>query len=704
VEEVLTVLDQPTHSRVVRFPFPWKNSGRARRFTIQGSPVQLVDLDDLTREGICRRPAGFQGELLVTKNPSLVKVPDWVAVKRPSFVLDHRIWVPMHRRVVYEGPHCSREWMWGRFHDEGLEEGRFSLHLEIENYDGFSVYCAKFGNTVRSRFDTDGDQVDGDLYFNSLAVNYAGGLGLMHEHDLPHQDQNYLITPGRRFLQARRRTEFRFALYRDRNGLSDARTALDFRDRPRVCGGPCSYIESGGYGPERSYLSDMSHGSYYRHGTGFHGWSAVDSRAAAEKSRTKNALETSPYVLHARGTNEGNDSGGLDIQVNLSHYQSPDWWSALSMQNVCYLNRHPEMIRPEDGEALTIHDIAESNGGKQPWMVKRTNGSELRSDTSIPWFGHTGYPWSVGSSAEESYQRSKKDIDHAHSIRILHGLKTRIWMLNSEMAKHDLRCLLAHYQYDPTLYRSDGNSIYGMAARAEASPGCGDGALGRQMGWPLHIYACARQVSGEAWRRREKTWEEQLGLAVDALVSPAGGTRRRTAPSWSYASPPPGLPPGSTYVCDQTFEMRYMAFGAHSIARSQDKRDPMPNVFQRISRHLHGSPDLPIWSKFVAYGDTGGVPEAYKDELVNVEDGTSGAPHHGNLCERGFRFYRDEKYLANAKKWMGGLEMSDEEYIGKAMTLSDPWSDSFQGHQHCTMNWCLDMVALLQSRIRSQDG
>lgn len=605
------------------------------------------------------------------------------------------------RAQFYMPRHFSR----GFFYDEaGLP--RLAASVEADFFDGFTVLDVTVSNSVRTAQDASGEHVTGDVFYMSLmAERRSRDQVCIFQDDKQTQEQTaeafYLVSSGARFMGIRRLLEFRFAIA-ERGREREADYAMSFADRPRV-EGPWSYIEMGQWGPEKSNLADMGWGGFYRHGsTNYRGWDAVSVKSLAELSSLKSSIQNANTVMVARGETIAWEPGGLDIQVNMGHWQDPAWYGCLQRYSEGWNCRHSWMTNQRTGDWLWDSEVAAMQpNGQLPWLVKRTSGAEHRPGLSIPWSRDTGHPWNEGQSSEESYSNRYDDIDHAHSVRLLHPLKARFWNLGSRTAGHLMRGLAAHYQYDPTLYRPDGNSVPRLEARAVARPGGGDGSLGRQIGWPMHIMASAIGASDRAFARSQQEWVHRLTAAVGALTSHAGGNRRREGPNWSWASPPPN-PVSPDRLCDQVFEMRYVAFGVHSLSMVLPV-DTDWLAFELIAKGLHEGAK-PLHDKFIAYGKT--TPEeTYFTELEQANSG-SGNPHHGNLCHRAYTKLRSDDYRQNANLWAGlALHSPESEYIETVLRANAPHNwDAPQAHNNITLWWCLDMVALLQTRVRgSQD-
>ena len=590
------------------------------------------------------------------------------------------------RKPIYDGQLRKRDFLWGQFGRQRL----LSLHVEHEVvWPGIQVFNLKLGNTVRSVGDIKGDDVDGVAFFNRFMMDLPSRDNIVvFQNDTPFQSKGpgeVVLANGSLVLTPRRRWEIRFAVCTARTEAA-ARDAISYFDRGLVT--EDGYMDKGGYGPFADFLCDMDWEKEFQY-EGNEGWGAVRHMARDEMQRLQTQIETSPYLLPTRGSKQGNDPGGQDIKPHMGHFQVPEWYTCMDLMAQLQGNRMSEMVKPTDGTALTAQDM-EAQHGTLPWYVKRTNGSEFSSTKSIPWEYDTGHAHSEGSSPEESWQRSHMDHDKSHACRVTFPNVDRVWSLNSTMAVHNLECRHAHYQYEYNTQRSDGNSLNAIEDRVV--DGFGDGALGRQIGWPMYLAGVCESVASRTYVRENEKWMDRVEVVMSKCVSPSGGNRRREAPNWGWASPKPGLPDDSTELADQVFEMVYFAFGAYAIGAETS--------YRRVMEGLHQG-ELHRWQKFITYADREGG-ELY-EAPHNVIDNTSGRSHQGNLCALGARRYRDEEYIRRAKWWARfDISTTDDAYVRHCLSNARSWAP--QTHGMLNFWWDCNMIALVQQRMRSSNA
>lgn len=662
--------------------------------TEHGSVVDLARVTDRVSEAIIQKPAD-DGEVIILEGEP-ERAPTTPPLRAPAFELElpgsfgdsWRFRVRNTRRVS-RGPLRTREVLQGPFvHASGRELAMLHVVHEVV-FPGIQLCDVRFSNGVRAAHDVHGEGVDGELNFYHLLVDLPSRNHLcLFQDDTPFQHREETrVSLAQGVLTRRRRFRLRFAFCPEE--LEDAaRKMLAFQDWGTVVEGH-GYIDRGGYGPLDDHLIDFDTPDFeYR---GNEGWEAVRHISRYELTRLQQQKEGSPYLLPTRGSKEGNDPGGTDIQPHMGHPQVPEWHHATALMSELYGNRQSLMLKP-DGDPLDIWDVALANDGEQPWPVRRTNRAESKSATAIPWPSQVGHAWNEGTSAEESWQRSHADLDHAHCIRYVTHLVGEIWGANSEMAKLELEALVAHYQYDPTLFREDGNSIPRLK---KSTPDWGDGALGRQIAWPMYAWASYFHVASPGWKRRNVLWRDGICAAVNRLCSPAGGNRKRLYPHWSWASPKPFFGPGE--VADQVFEMCYVALASLAMAKTgnEDARE----VFETIVRGLNGDSGDPRWRKFISYANqTTGLYAKPRDDSA----GGSGSPHQGNLCGAAWLHFRDDAYLERAKRWLGYGALEDDVYVLTVLGDSGGWEGP-QGHENTGLWWHANTLARVQQRMRTDD-
>jgi hypothetical protein len=620
---------------------------------------------------------------------------------------------------------------YGRFQKDDLE--CMTVHIEREEFgEALSIVTLSISNGARDPNDLQGEFVDGDVKYHSIRLTCADDRKII----LPFtklgrtrvSDQEVLLQASRtdgtpHFWGIQHPHVQRFAIAGD--GFEAAAMEIMHNLRRPVVKGESGF-ETGGYGPQRTHCMDMDD-VRFEHTSTIKGWEAMVMKSFAELNREHKAYaEDGVGSFFPRGRLEGNEPGGWEIQVGMGSWCDGYSHTFMELQTWRFLDRSmAAMFHHETGWPLDPHDFAQPSG-HQPWNVNRTEGSS----STIPWSRNTNKPWSQGTSLEEAHHNAYRWFDHAHSCRQLHGLKYLIYRTGSVMAQLYARTGFAHYQFDPSPYEVSGYGSWKTLPGFErAEPRNGNGALGRQMGWPLDWAALNWEIdlgwnayrrprpTGAArnddpgFRERNRDWFERMAVAMEQQQTPAGGFRVRYSDAyggnrWSWASPPPDLPDNSPLGCSQVFEDTYMFFGLFGCWKTTGF-EAFETAAKRLAKGYVGSNSM-NWGKFVAVLelDEGEKPNrVVKQRFLTPTDvpGNTGKPHMVNMCAMAYAEWEDEAYFQSACRWLGFTPPNNatkyQAFVNHA--LSEPFVQS-HGEVH---DWRLidywnneAMVGLCQAR------
>ena len=582
----------------------------------------------------------------------------------------------VHKNNLYADADTRFDWY--RFGDEVL-----GVHLEEQRMaNEITIVDVLLSNGAREPGDNTGATVDGEVIWDALAFSPPSGMVIVLPYDKPGMSNGGLSTvvirtPG--YLDVLMSWEIKIAVCPP-DKVDEAYQLLQNRQM-EMARGEASYVsEYGGFGPQDMPLMDMDD-SRFAHGDGKVGFQAEYEKSSREMNRLRSEIANDindAGIINTRGGNEGNEPGGFEIQWGQASWHLPVSRSVWELQNMQWGSRACGLMFDKNtGYPLSIYDFAEND--VQPWSVNRTNGSEDREHT-IPWPRRKGTIWNTGTVEEMDRQRRFKFLDHSHSCRWLHGLKYRIWVQGSVMAQLIAQAGFNHYQFDPSLYDalpgSYGNfkTVPGLEA---SEPMFGHGALGRQIGWVLDLFATAWSCdfNWARFRSSNEEYADRLGAALDRVISPCGGTRRRLSRAyggspWSWASPPPPLSDTSDLVCEQTFEATYVFFGAYGMWKATGMEEYW-RIAERIGRSLARF-GAPLWAKWFAYGrvkkDAANrtvLDEAF-DVPMNLPEASTGRPHMVNLCAMMWRETGEDGFYQQACAWIG-CDGSYDDAISKSM-------------------------------------